>query len=161
MALYQRSLIGTHCDRVSRILGRRGRAGDAGASSSGFDAPRMRETRPYGRPIEASGQRRAPLVMLPHHGAPHSLPETSIGRHNGFLSMTVGIIKRTSSSRSVAQPGRAPSSGGGGRWFESTHSDHNFLADHTFWPRSIPPFPHIALRGGFAPAFTLGSKTTR
>jgi addiction module HigA family antidote len=51
----------------------------------------MRETRPYGRPIEASGQRRTPLVVRQHHGAPQSLPETSTGRHNGFLSVTVGI----------------------------------------------------------------------
>ncbi len=55
-------------------------------------APRIRETRPYGRPSEVSGQRRAALVMLPHHGAPRSWPETSEGRHNGFLSMSVGII---------------------------------------------------------------------
>jgi len=89
--LYQPALIGTHCDRVSRILGRRGRAGDAGASSSGSDAPRMRETRPGGRPFETPGLRREPLVMLQHHGAPHSSPETSKGRHNGFLSTQVGI----------------------------------------------------------------------
>ncbi len=29
----------------------------------------------------------------------------------------------TAARRSIAQPGRAPSSGGGGRWFESSYSD--------------------------------------
>jgi hypothetical protein len=45
--------------------------------------------------LEAPGQRRAPLVMLQHHGPLHSLPEASIGRHNGFLSMIVGISAST------------------------------------------------------------------
>jgi len=83
----------TSCDRVSRILGRRGLAGDAGASSSGFDAPRMRETRPYGRSFGVSGRRRAALMMLPHHRAPRSLPEIPKDRHKRLLLTTFGIIR--------------------------------------------------------------------
>ena len=91
VGLYQPALIQSHCDRVCRFLGRRERAGDGDPSSRGPDAPRMRKTRPGGRPIEVSGQRRAALMMLPHHGAPRFLPETSIGRHNDSVSMQVGI----------------------------------------------------------------------
>ena len=42
-------------DLVSRFLGRKARAGDAGASSRVPDAPRKRETRPGGRPSEPPG----------------------------------------------------------------------------------------------------------
>ena len=81
----------TLCDRVSRLLGRRSRTGDGDPSSSGFDAPRMRETRPFGRRFGASGRRPEALMMLPHHGAPRSLPETPKRRHKGSLLTTVGI----------------------------------------------------------------------
>ncbi len=59
-------------DRFSRFLGRRGGAGDGGPSASLLDAPRGREKRPEGRRCEAPGRRRAPLVMLQHHGATRS-----------------------------------------------------------------------------------------
>ena len=81
----------TSCDRVSRILGRRGRAGDGDPSSSGSDAPRMRETRPFGRSFGVSGRRRAALMMLPHHGAPRSLPEIPKDRHKGSLLTSIGM----------------------------------------------------------------------
>ncbi len=43
-------------------------------------------------------------MMLPRHRAPRSLPETSIGRHNGSLSVTVGI--RDLSGAADRAPGR-------------------------------------------------------
>ena len=39
--------------------------------------------------------------------------------------------------RDVAQPGSAPASGAGGRWFESSHPDHLF----PILFKSLAPFP--------------------
>ena len=39
------------------------------------------------------------------------------------MSGTIQVARR-----GVAQPGRAPSSGGGSRWFESSRPDHSHLA---------------------------------
>ena len=46
--------------------------------------------------------------------------------------------------RDVAQPGRAPGSGPGGRWFKSSHPDHEFPRGYGFPVRSpvfVSPFP--------------------
>ena len=67
---------------------------------------------------------------LPYHLAtPHC--ESEIARHHSDLragrqrlaASQACRYKRRRFHRSVAQPGSAPASGAGGRWFESTHSD--------------------------------------
>ena len=51
-------------------------------------------------------------------------------------------------SRSVAQPGRAPRSGRGGRRFKSCHSDHYLADPETAFPTVFSTetmFPYLAL----------------
>lgn len=69
--------------------------------------------------------------------------------------------------RSVAQPGRAPSSGGGGRRFESSHSDHSGRKPDASYKRKRPLrllTPGAVLRSGpssASPALAMGGGAWR
>ncbi len=67
-------------------------------------------------------------VEVAHHSA--SLRATQRGKKTLCTRpcppAVKGLYLRLFTCRSVAQPGRALSSGGRGRWFESTRSDHVF-----------------------------------
>ncbi len=78
-----------------------------------------------------------PQSLLPQTSGRHPANKQTIGtsgglrrgasrERRGFVAASRrGVyIRRTSASRSVAQPGSAPASGAGGREFESPHSDH-------------------------------------
>lgn len=64
-------------------------------------------------------------------------PEVRRGRFSARLSLRIGpapaLPRRGVFIRSVAQPGSAPALGAGGRWFESSRSDH-------FYGRGFPRF---------------------
>ena len=119
---------------------RAGRAarGRSGARDRAAGAPR-RACRQLGRArrVCRCGARRARALSRRHRqrprcwiwstsasSAPIEAPRTRVGRaaRDGLPKAPEPLYHATS-GRSVAQPGRAPSSGGGGRVFESPHSD--------------------------------------